>query len=46
MIVKFIVKNEGVDWIHVARDLVQRRTCECHNESSGSVKLAEFLLTD
>ena len=38
------VGNGGTDWIELAQDRNScRRTCECVNELSGSMKCEEFL---
>jgi hypothetical protein len=38
------VEWEGMDWIDMAQDTGQvAGSCECGNESSGSIKRGEFL---
>jgi hypothetical protein len=34
---------DSMDWIYVAQDGDQWMTCECGNESSGSIKYCEVL---
>jgi len=42
-ILKWILKEQGVDWIHLAQDRIQWRAYEHGNEHSGSIKDGKFL---